>query len=225
MRVVSYGLDLTAWTLTIIIMSERRRRRRGEIAVLGPSTTTLNTVQTTTTMTTGEKPQSLQTRSLRPPSSNLAKWFVLLCLGPAHLTVMVRRTQSRNFLNLPPNCVLRSNPVSPQLPKVFAWRMLSSFLLSQLALIPPRLRVTEQPYKIPFYAALLYYLSIPTSNEEAGASEENTTKPPLGRLILDDFWKGFQAYLDKLAWRETRLCVRPDYPILPAPRSLTLSGK
>ncbi|KAF8479412.1 hypothetical protein F5888DRAFT_1895957 [Russula emetica] len=70
-----------------------------------------------------------------------------------------------------------------------------------------RLAVTEQPYKIPFYAALLYYLSIPTSNEEAGASEENTTKPPLGRLILDDFWKGFQAYLDKLAWRETRLCI------------------
>jgi nuclear cap-binding protein subunit 1 len=72
-----------------------------------------------------------------------------------------------------------------------------------------RLRVTEQPYKIPFYAALLYHLSIPTSNEDAGASEENTTKPPLGRLVLDDFWKGFQAYLDKLAWRETRLCVRP----------------
>jgi len=88
-----------------------------------------------------------------------------------------------------------------------------------------RLSVTEQPYKIPFYAALLYYLSIPTSNEDAGASEENTAKPPLGRLILDDFWKGFQAYLDKLAWRETRLCVRPDYPILPAPRSLTLSDK
>jgi nuclear cap-binding protein subunit 1 len=69
-------------------------------------------------------------------------------------------------------------------------------------------RVTEQPYRIPFYATLLYYLSIPTSNEDAGAGEENTTKPPLGRLILDDFWKGFQAYLDKLAWRETRLCVR-----------------
>lgn len=65
-------------------------------------------------------------------------------------------------------------------------------------------------------------MSIPASNEDAGASEENTTKLPLGRLILDDFWKGFQAYLDKLAWRETRLCVRLHYSILPAPRSLTL---
>jgi len=85
--------------------------------------------------------------------------------------------------------------------------------------------VTEQPYKIPFYAALLYYLSIPTSNEDAGAAEENTTKPPLGRLILDDFWKGFQAYLDKLAWRETRLCVRPYNPIHPVSCSLTLSNE
>jgi len=76
----------------------------------------------------------------------------------------------------------------------------------------PLIRITEQPYKIPFYAALLYYLSIPTLNDDTGTSEESIVKPPLGRLILDDFWKGFQAYLDKLAWRETRLCVRPDTP-------------
>ena len=83
----------TRQTLTIIIMSyERRRRRRGEIAVLGLSITTLNTAQTTTnTMTTGEKLQSLQTRSLRPPSSNLAKWFVLPCPRLADLTVMAGR--------------------------------------------------------------------------------------------------------------------------------------
>lgn len=31
---------------------------------------------------------------------------------------------------------------------------------------------------------------------------------PLGRLVLEDFWKGFQGYVDKLAWREARLCVR-----------------
>jgi hypothetical protein len=129
MRVVCSRLD----PLQLLSMSyERRRRRRGEIVVLGPSTTTLNTIQTTTTtMTTGEKLRSPQTRSLRPPSSNLAKWFVLLCLGLAHLTVMARRTQSRSFLNLPPNYVLKSNLVFPQLPKVFAWRMLSS-----LSLIP-----------------------------------------------------------------------------------------
>jgi nuclear cap-binding protein subunit 1 len=69
-------------------------------------------------------------------------------------------------------------------------------------------RITEQPYKIPFYAALLYYLSIPTVDGDTGTGEERVVKAPLGRLILDDFWKGFQAYLDKLAWRETRLCVR-----------------
>jgi nuclear cap-binding protein subunit 1 len=70
-------------------------------------------------------------------------------------------------------------------------------------------RITEQPYKIPFYAALLYHLSIPTANGDSGTSEERIVKAPLGRPILDDFWKGFQAYLDKLAWRETRLCVSP----------------
>lgn len=31
--------------------------------------------------------------------------------------------------------------------------------------------------------------------------------PSLGKQILEDFWKGFQAYLDKLMWREMRLCV------------------
>jgi len=60
-------------------------------------------------------------------------------------------------------------------------------------------RVTEQPYKIPYYAALLRLLH--TSGEDA------VDRPPLGKQILEDFWKGFQAYLDKLAWRETRLCV------------------
>ena len=61
-------------------------------------------------------------------------------------------------------------------------------------------RVTEQPYKIPFYAALLRLLHNPS---ELAIGDE----PPLGRLVLEDFWKGFQSYLDKVAWRETRLCV------------------
>jgi len=85
--------------------------------------------------------------------------------------------------------------------------MLLSFCESQPPLI--LLRITEQPYKIPFYAALLYDLSIPTVKQVTGASEAT---PTLGRLVLDDFWKGFQAYLDKLAWRETRLCVRIGIP-------------
>ncbi|EIN10194.1 hypothetical protein PUNSTDRAFT_43188 [Punctularia strigosozonata HHB-11173 SS5] len=57
-----------------------------------------------------------------------------------------------------------------------------------------RIGVTEQPFKIPHYAALLRMLY----------DEPN---PSLGKQVLDDFWKGFQAFLDKLAWRETRLCV------------------
>ncbi|THH13322.1 hypothetical protein EW146_g6881 [Bondarzewia mesenterica] len=70
-----------------------------------------------------------------------------------------------------------------------------------------RLGVVEQPYKIPYYAALLrslYEPSPPTPEEDGSMSNES---PSLGRQILDDLWKGFQAYLDKLAWREVRLCV------------------
>lgn len=61
--------------------------------------------------------------------------------------------------------------------------------------------VTEQPYKIPFYAALMRLLH---NSSEVSTSEEQS----LGRLVLEEFWRGFQAYLDKVAWRETRLCVR-----------------
>lgn len=59
--------------------------------------------------------------------------------------------------------------------------------------------MTEQPFKTPYYAALLRLLHEP--------SETAPADQPLGRLILEDFWKGFQGYLDKVAWRETRLCV------------------
>jgi nuclear cap-binding protein subunit 1 len=62
-------------------------------------------------------------------------------------------------------------------------------------------RVTEQPYKIPYYAALLRLLHDPEVNAE------DTDGPSFGKQILEDFWKGFQAFLDKLAWREARLCV------------------
>ena len=62
-------------------------------------------------------------------------------------------------------------------------------------------RVTEQPFKIPYYAALLRLLYDPA---DGTASSDG---PPLGQQLLEDFWKGFQAFLDKLAWRETRLCV------------------
>ncbi|KAK7051321.1 Nuclear cap-binding protein subunit 1 [Paramarasmius palmivorus] len=59
--------------------------------------------------------------------------------------------------------------------------------------------VTEQPFKIPYYAALLRLLHHKTPEADPG--------PSLGQQILEEFWKGFQAYVDKLAWRETRFCV------------------
>lgn len=65
--------------------------------------------------------------------------------------------------------------------------------------------VTEQPYKIPFYAALLRLLHDPEDTVESASG------PSLGKQILEDFWKGFQAFLDKLAWREARLCVSKSY--------------
>jgi hypothetical protein len=76
--------------------------------------------------------------------------------------------------------------------------------------------VTEQPYKIPYYATLLQLLHNPNDDSV-------TNGPSLGRQILDDLWKGFQIYLDKLAWRETRLCVGPD-EILPYMRLTPPTG-
>lgn len=65
--------------------------------------------------------------------------------------------------------------------------------------------VTEQPYKIPYYAALLRLLHEPTpQGEDVSATQPS---PSLGKQVLEDFWKGFQGYLDKLSWRDIRLCV------------------
>ncbi|KAF7331795.1 hypothetical protein MKEN_00059500 [Mycena kentingensis (nom. inval.)] len=64
-----------------------------------------------------------------------------------------------------------------------------------------RIGVTEQPFKIPYYALLLRRLHDPA--DEGGSSAHS-----LGRLILEDFWKRFQSYLDQQLWRETRLCIQ-----------------
>lgn len=63
--------------------------------------------------------------------------------------------------------------------------------------------MTEQPYKIPYYAAALRLLY-----DVPAVATEEASDISLGKQVLDDFWKGFQSYLDKLAWREARLCVR-----------------
>lgn len=68
-----------------------------------------------------------------------------------------------------------------------------------------RTGVTEQPHKIPYYAALLKILHEPPPPEIASGFPEGVS---LGRSLLEDFWKGFQGYLDQLAWREVRLCIQ-----------------
>ncbi|KAN0097847.1 MIF4G like domain containing protein [Tylopilus felleus] len=71
-----------------------------------------------------------------------------------------------------------------------------------------RIAVTEQPYKIPYYAALLRLLHDPAPSElETVQASGSSALPSLGKLVLEDFWKGFQGYLDKLAWRDIRLCI------------------
>lgn len=85
---------------------------------------------------------------------------------------------------------------------------------------PPALhRVTEQPHKIPYYAALLKILHEPPPSEIASGFPEGVS---LGRSLLEDFWKGFQGYLDQLAWREIRLCVSPPLSVITT--SLTIQG-
>ena len=73
--------------------------------------------------------------------------------------------------------------------------------------------VTEQPFKVPYYAALLRLLHDRPVGDAAPGS------PSFGRQVLEDFWKGFQAFLDKQAWRETRLCVCPHNALIQTQRS------
>ncbi|TFL05453.1 MIF4G like-domain-containing protein [Pterulicium gracile] len=70
-----------------------------------------------------------------------------------------------------------------------------------------RIGVTEQPYKIPYYAALLHLLHQEVKPKDEG-EEEHASFSSLGAAVLDDFWRGFQGFLDKLAWREIRCCIQ-----------------
>ncbi|KAI0733404.1 MIF4G like-domain-containing protein [Fomitopsis betulina] len=69
-----------------------------------------------------------------------------------------------------------------------------------------RIGVTEQPFKIPYYATLLRLLHEPVADAEDTVSTDGLSA--LGKQVMEDFWKGFQAFLDKLAWREIRFCIQ-----------------
>ncbi|KAG6811250.1 hypothetical protein H0H92_008368 [Tricholoma furcatifolium] len=98
---------------------------------------------------------------------------------------------------------LDQDPVE-ELPRL--QKQIQEFVPQNVAIVSEAIRngVTEQPYKIPYYAALIRLLHEPPVD---GADEAEARSPTLGRLVLEDFWKGFQAFLDKLEWRETRLCI------------------
>jgi nuclear cap-binding protein subunit 1 len=49
-----------------------------------------------------------------------------------------------------------------------------------------------------------------TTEPKAEADADASAQAPLGAQILEEFAKGFRGYLDRLAWRETRLCVSID---------------
>ncbi|KZV85661.1 hypothetical protein EXIGLDRAFT_725587 [Exidia glandulosa HHB12029] len=73
-----------------------------------------------------------------------------------------------------------------------------------------RIAVSQLPFKAPYYAALLARLYAPRPKPET--AEQNGDAPPedpprLGRLVLEDYWKGFQTWLDKLSWPELRLSI------------------
>ena len=62
-------------------------------------------------------------------------------------------------------------------------------------------RVTQQPFKIPYWATLAL-VKPPLSLDNLDAPINWPHK------LLDDFCKQFQGFVDKLQWREMRLCVR-----------------
>ncbi|KDQ07778.1 hypothetical protein BOTBODRAFT_70220 [Botryobasidium botryosum FD-172 SS1] len=70
-----------------------------------------------------------------------------------------------------------------------------------------RIGVTEQPYKIPYYSSLLALLFAPEDPAPDAQDGPSTSSEHVARVVLDDFFKGFQAFLDRLAWRELRLCI------------------
>ncbi|KAG8950908.1 hypothetical protein FRC04_006972 [Tulasnella sp. 424] len=69
-----------------------------------------------------------------------------------------------------------------------------------------RIGCTEQPYKIPLYAALVAFLSA-GSGEEVDDDAETGAQVAV-RAVLEDFVKGFQGYVDELKWLQMKLCIQ-----------------
>lgn len=63
--------------------------------------------------------------------------------------------------------------------------------------------VVEEPYKIPYLAALFTLLLQTEPEEETDGSLQDSVQ-----AVFDEFCKSFQASLDTLAWRDIRLTVR-----------------
>ncbi|KIM25191.1 hypothetical protein M408DRAFT_331298 [Serendipita vermifera MAFF 305830] len=59
--------------------------------------------------------------------------------------------------------------------------------------------ITQQPFKMPYWAVLLSLVTGPTNVE---------SDVPWPNKILEDLVKNFQSYLDKLKWRELRLYLQ-----------------
>lgn len=76
-------------------------------------------------------------------------------------------------------------------------------IVQRLADRTPNSSVTELPFKIPYYAALLSFLVADAAQDSASGIGMHI----IVRGVMEDFVKGFQVYLDGLKWRELRLCV------------------
>ncbi|KAH8074940.1 MIF4G like-domain-containing protein [Cristinia sonorae] len=100
--------------------------------------------------------------------------------------------------------ILKLGEVDPlqELPRLSAHICAQKSTITSTVVEALRIGVTQQPYKIPYYATLLRLLSTTSVSEETTLQGQE-----LGKQMLEDFWKGFQGFLDRLAWREIRHCV------------------
>ncbi|KAL7412966.1 MIF4G like-domain-containing protein [Mrakia frigida] len=78
-----------------------------------------------------------------------------------------------------------------------------------------RTGATEQPYKMPYYAALISLLTNPpnapppssASGEADPKEEEAGEKETVGRIVMTDLVRAFKKSVDERKWREIRLLI------------------